>query len=137
MNPARKNFETQRPATELPQRVLKCSCATIGAILPCDSLVPSSLPTSIFCLYYDYQDNLGFDTVEQFVEAAICCATAALPADDEYNTRILEYAPTADLCCGAFIYNDIIYRIYPLINSSAFSLTVSIDLPAFLTTDKT
>ena len=63
-------FETLRLATGLLQSVLKVFILTIGNLAM--RLARAQFSTNFFgCAGYEIIDNLGFDTVEQGVEAAM------------------------------------------------------------------
>ena len=70
MKRAASDFEALRLATELPQIVRRSSCS-LSEILQC-VLARAQFSTNFFgCAGYEIIDNLGFDTVQQGVDAAL------------------------------------------------------------------
>lgn len=93
MSRAASDFETLRLATEAASKRPKVFMLTIGNLAM--RLARAQFSTNFFgCAGYEIIDNLGFDTVEQGVEAAVengADVVVLCSSDDEYA----EFAPKA------------------------------------------
>lgn len=94
MNRAASDFETLRLATEAVAKRPKVFMLTIGNLAM--RLARAQFSTNFFgCAGYEIIDNLGFDTVEQGVEAAMekgADVVVLCSSDDEYA----DFAPKAN-----------------------------------------
>ena len=94
MNRAASDFETLRLATEAAAKRPKVFMLTIGNLAM--RLARAQFSTNFFgCAGYEIIDNLGFDTVEQGVEAAMekgADVVVLCSSDDEYA----DFAPKAN-----------------------------------------